>query len=58
MIGRVGLTTEFVTQEDGMITHQMIIAVCGDKMIVSEPKELLWPLQMMPMPEALKGKVN
>lgn len=55
---RVGITTQFVQNDDGLLTHQVLTMQCGDKIIVSDPHELEWPLQLMPMPEALKGKVN
>lgn len=55
---RVGIVTQFVKDDDGLITHETITVVCGDKIIVSEPQELEWPLQLMPFPEEHKGMLN
>jgi hypothetical protein len=42
---RVGISTEFIQDEDGLIVAQMLIMNCGDKIIRSEPQLLEWPLQ-------------
>lgn len=55
---RVGISTQFVQNEDDLFTHQVLTISCGDKIILSDPQELEWPLQMLPMPEAFKGKLN
>lgn len=55
---RVGLASQFVQNEDELFTHQILTIQCGDKIIVSEAQELEWPLQLLPMPEALKGQTN
>ncbi len=57
-LDQVQIASQFIQNEDDIFTHQLLTMVCGDKIIVSEPRELEWPLQMMPMPEVLKGKVN
>lgn len=54
--GRVTFNTQFVETEEGMFTHQLMTIRCGDKVIVSEPQELDWPVQLMPMPEAFNTK--
>lgn len=58
---RASITTDFVTEElddNTIITHEILAAVCGDKAIFSEPRPLSWPLQMMPIPDAFTGVVN
>lgn len=54
----VSTTTQFLQNEDGLLTGQVVIFRCEDKVIISDPQELEWPLQPMPMPEALKGGLN
>lgn len=55
---RISIGVDFMEGEDGLLTHQVIAIVCGDKVIASEMKELDWPLQRMPIPEAFKRSVN
>lgn len=58
---RASITTDFVTEEmedNTIITHEVLAAICGDKAMFSEPRALDWPLQLMPMPEAFKPTVN
>lgn len=58
---RASITTDFVTEEmedNTIITHEVLAAICGDKAMFSEPRALDWPLQLMPMPEAFKSTVN
>lgn len=55
---RVSVTTQFIQDPQGLLTHQIITMVCGDKILLSEPSELEWPLQPLPMPEAFKDKMN
>lgn len=57
-LDRVGLSTQFIETEEGLLTHQLLAIQCGESIIVSDPEELEWPLQRMPMPEALKGALN
>ena len=57
-LDRVDVTTKFVENQDGLITHQFVVLLCGDKAIASEPSEFEWPLQRMPMPEAFNGVLN
>jgi hypothetical protein len=57
-LDRVDVTTKFVENQDGLITHQFVVLLCGDKAIASEPSEFEWPLQRMPMPEAFTGVLN
>ena len=57
-LDRVDVTTKFVENQDGLITHQFVVLLCGDKAIASEPSEFEWPLQRMPMPEAFTGILN
>lgn len=55
---RVGVTVQFIESEEGMFTHQLLTIRCGDKVIVSEPQQLEWPLQLMDLPEAFEGRIN
>lgn len=56
---RVSMSTEFIQDpEDDLFTHQMMLIACGDKIIGSEPEEMEWPLQMLPIPEAFEGKLH
>lgn len=55
---RVGFSTQFIQDDEGLMTHQILTMQCGDKIVVSEPQELEWPLQPLPMPEAFRGKTN
>jgi len=54
----VGVNTQFIQNDDGLIIGQVVIFRCDDKVIVSEPQELEWPLQPLPMPDAMKGNLN
>ena len=61
ILGRASISTEFVTEDvedQTIITHEVMVAVCGDKAVFSEPRALDWPLQMMPIPEAFQPTVN
>lgn len=55
---RVQVKSQFVQNAEGLLTHQIMTMVCGDKILLSEPMELEWPLQPMPMPEAFKDKLH
>lgn len=57
-LNRVSMSSEFIQDEEGLFTHEMMLIACGDRMIASEATELEWPLQMLPLPEAFQGKVN
>jgi len=54
LLERLELDTRFAMDEDGLITHQMLLIGCGDKVIVSDPKPLDWPLQRLPVPKTLE----
>lgn len=55
---RVGVRVEYVQAEEGLITDQVLVLQAGDKYIASDPTPLDWPMQLMPIPEAFKNKVN
>lgn len=57
-LDRVSISNQFASDEDGLVTHQVLTIQCGEHGIFSEPQELGWPLQRLPMPEAFKGKLN
>lgn len=47
MLGeRVGITTSFITSDDGNLTHQILQIRCGDLVSVSEPQPLQYPLRL------------
>lgn len=54
----VTITTQFVTGENGIVTGERMIVACGEKFFATPPIEFDWPLQPMPMPEALKKRSN
>lgn len=58
LLERLDLDTRFAMDEEGLITHQMLVIGCGDYVVVSDPKPLDWPLQRLPVPEALAPMVN
>jgi len=61
LLTRASITTEFVTEEmeeQTIITHEVLIAQCGDKAVFSAPRALDWPLQMMPVPDAFREVLN
>lgn len=60
---RATISTDFVTEEvedtgQTIITHEVLVAMSGDKAVFSSPRVLDWPLQLMPMPKAFEGKVH
>ena len=55
---RIAIDVRFMENDEGLITHQMLAIACGDKVLGSEFKELDWPLQRLPMPEAFRGRLN
>lgn len=55
---RLEVGAKFVENEEGLITHQFLVIRCGDKVLVSDPDEFEWPLQRLPMPDALQGTIN
>lgn len=58
---RVGISTDFVQDDDGMIVGQTLTMNSGLKAIISEPQALPWPLQPVPFPddeELVKRIVN
>lgn len=58
-LDRVTISSDFLQDEEGeMYTHEQLVVSCGDKFFTSDPQEMDWPLQMLPMPEAFKGVLN
>ncbi len=54
---RVSLGNQFVTNDEGIATHQIMYGMCGDSYFSSEPQPLQWPMKAMEA-EALVGKEN
>lgn len=48
---RVSVTTEFVQEDSGLITQQILCVRCGDYVSVSEPQALAVPLVPAPIAE-------
>lgn len=57
-LDRIGISVQFIQTDEGILTHQIMLMKCGDKVIVSEPQQLSWPVQLLPMPEAFEGRLN
>lgn len=57
-IPRVGIGTQFVQNDVGFITHQVMEIQCGDQVFVSNPRQLDWPLEPVAFPEEHKGRLN
>lgn len=58
-LDRVHIASEFMRDdEDELYTHERLHISCGESYFSSDPQELDWPLQMLPIPEALKGVLN
>lgn len=55
---RVTISSQFISNDDDLLTHEVLAVRAGDAFILSEPQELEWPLQRLPMPEAFNGKFN
>ncbi len=57
---RVGLSTEFIQDSEGLIVAQVLKMNVGNAVIVSAPQELEWPLQPVPLPdtEEVKKRLN
>jgi hypothetical protein len=55
---RLDIGAKFVEDQEGLITHQFLVVRCGEKVLVSDPDEFDWPLQRLPMPDALQGLIN
>lgn len=56
---RIALSFDLIQDKDsGVITGQSLVMMAGEKVIRSQPMPFDWPLQLMPMPDAFKGKLN
>lgn len=49
--GRVNMSTEFIQDEEGVITHEILHMFCGNKLISSGPQQLEWPVKPLALPE-------
>ena len=54
---RVKFITQFIPDDDGVITHEKLIMVCGDKALTSNAQELEWPVKFCSA-EDLEVKVH
>lgn len=55
---RVGVSTEFIQNKYGFITHQTLNIQCGNNLVQAHPIELDWPLEPVAFPEEHEGKLN
>ena len=56
---RCQMTTEFVQDNNnGYITHELLLIICGDKVIPSEPIPLEWPMQPAALSDEAKEVVG
>ena len=58
LLDDIEITTQFIQDDDGLIRTHVLNITAGDKILSSNPIELQWPMQVMPLPEAFKGKVH
>lgn len=57
-IPRIGIGTQFIQNDVGFITHQVLEIQCGDQVFISHPRELDWPLEPVAFPEEHKEHLN
>jgi hypothetical protein len=50
---RASIHTHFVQNDEGLITHQVLILRCGDMELASHPQEMTWPMMMAPSDDIL-----
>jgi len=55
---RVGIGTEFIQDEHGFITAQVLHTQCGLNAVTSPPLPLDWPLEPVAFPEDYKKGLN
>jgi len=58
LLHRVSASTTLIQDSDGIIRAHKMTFQSGDKAFSSSMKEFEWPLQPMPIPDALKGKIH
>lgn len=58
LLTRVSIGVQFIQNEDSLITHEVVQVRAGEHVLLSDPYELDWPLQPLPMPDALKEKAH
>ncbi len=54
---RVDVSSTFLRNEDGMLTHEALVFQSEDKVLISDPRELDWPL-MPVLDQLLKEKTT
>lgn len=57
-IPRIGIGVEFVQNDVGFITHQLLKIHCGNHVFTSHPRELDWPLEPVAFPEDQAEHLN
>lgn len=55
---RVSFSTQFIQDDDGIITHETLTMVCGDKVVVSAPQELDWPVKPIDVPSEFEVRTH
>lgn len=49
---RVSQVTELIPNEEGAVIAQVLVTMAGNKIVISEPVALDWPLMPVPKPDA------
>lgn len=57
-IPRIGIGVEFIQNDVGFITHQLLKIHCGNHVFASHPRELDWPLEPVAFPEEHEEKLH
>lgn len=50
---RVSITTEMLENDEGAVVAQSMVVMSGNKIIMSAPQPLDWPLMPIPAPEVV-----
>jgi len=51
LLDRASISTRFIHDENGILTHHSIVVTSGDKFFMSSPQPVDWPLMPVPTPE-------
>lgn len=57
-IPRIGIGTQFIQNDVGFVTHQLLEIQCGEHVFISHPRELDWPMEPVAFPEEHREKLN
>ena len=51
-LGRVRMATDFISDDNGFFTHEVLVVTCGELAVLSPPLRLPWPLEPVIEPTA------